>query len=82
MVTTVNGATVIVSVDVDDDIDDTKPAATQHTTECCPFRGIRNKKKIIISNDGNENQSGFVFVVDDDGGGGDKALSVSVDVDD
>ena len=27
--TTMNGATVIVSVDVDDDIDNTKPAATQ-----------------------------------------------------
>ena len=48
-----NIATVIVSVDVDDDIDNTKPAATQHTTECCSFGGIRNKKTIIISNDGN-----------------------------
>ena len=45
--------TVIVSVDVHDDIDNNKPAATQHTTECCSFGGIRNKKTIIISNDGN-----------------------------
>ena len=45
--------TVIVSVDVHDDIDNNKPAATQHTTECCSFVGIRNKKTIIISDDGN-----------------------------
>ena len=52
-------------------------------THPIPTANYRNIAKVIISNDGNENRSGFVVVVDDDdGGGGDNELSVSVVVDD